>query len=50
MKLPAIHGHEFEPKLGRIGNRGVRSAFLRDVAQAVARAVARAVGHAVRRK
>ena len=38
MKLPVIHGHEFEPKLGRIGNRGVRSAFLRDVAQTVARA------------
>jgi type IV secretory pathway VirD2 relaxase len=38
MKLPVIHDHEFEPRLGRIGNRGVRSASLRDVAQAVARA------------
>jgi type IV secretory pathway VirD2 relaxase len=38
MKLPVIHGHEFEPKLGRIGNRGIRSTFLRDVAQAVGRA------------
>ncbi|SJZ30908.1 Type IV secretory pathway, VirD2 components (relaxase) [Enhydrobacter aerosaccus] len=48
MKLPAIHGHEFEPKLGRIGNRGVRSAFLRDVAQAVARAGGRS--HALSRR
>jgi len=38
MKLPVIHGHEFEPKLGRIGNRGVRSVFLRDVGQTIARA------------
>ncbi|SKA24643.1 Type IV secretory pathway, VirD2 components (relaxase) [Enhydrobacter aerosaccus] len=38
MKLPVIHDREFEPRLGRIGNRGVRSAFLRNVAQTVARA------------
>jgi type IV secretory pathway VirD2 relaxase len=48
MKLPVIHGHEFEPKLGRIGNRGVRSAFLRDVAQTVARAGGRK--HALSRR
>nr|WP_085936251.1 relaxase/mobilization nuclease RlxS [Enhydrobacter aerosaccus] len=33
-----MHDREFEPRLGRIGNRGVRSAFLRNVAQTVARA------------
>ncbi|MBS0220362.1 MAG: relaxase/mobilization nuclease and DUF3363 domain-containing protein [Proteobacteria bacterium] len=37
MKLPVVHDHEFEPRLGRIGNRGLRSTFLRDVAQTVAR-------------
>ncbi len=48
MKLPVIRDHEFEPRLGRIGNRGVRSAFLRDVAQAVARAGGRR--HALSRR
>ena len=48
MKLPAIHGHEFEPKLGRIGNRGVRSVFLRDVGQTIARAGGRK--HAMSRR
>ncbi|MPZ36417.1 MAG: DUF3363 domain-containing protein, partial [Rhodospirillales bacterium] len=33
-----MRDHEFEPRLGRIGNRAVRSAFLRDVAKAVGRA------------
>ncbi|MBI2741045.1 MAG: relaxase/mobilization nuclease and DUF3363 domain-containing protein [Rhodospirillales bacterium] len=37
MKL-SVDDQEFEPKLGRIGNRAVRSAFLRDVAQTIARA------------
>ena len=48
MKLPVIHGHEFEPKLGRIGNRGVRSVFLRDVGQTIARAGGRK--HAMSRR
>jgi type IV secretory pathway VirD2 relaxase len=48
MKLPVIHGHEFEPRLGRIGNQAVRSAFLRDVAQTVARAGGRK--HALSRR
>ena len=38
MKISVIHDHEFEPKLGRIGNQAMRSTFLRDVARAVGRA------------
>lgn len=38
MKLSVVHDPEFEPRLGWIGNRGVRSAFLHDMAQTVARA------------
>ncbi|MBL6653424.1 MAG: DUF3363 domain-containing protein, partial [Reyranella sp.] len=48
MKLPVIHGHEFKPRLGRVGNQAVRSAFLRDVAQTVARAGGRK--HALSRR
>lgn len=48
MKPPVTHDHNFKPRLGRIGNRGVRSPFLRDVAQAVGRAGGRQ--HALARR